>query len=127
MVDLNNFDHTAQKLDVNNLGLLPEERETTQDPVDKDDKAFKWTQDKDEILINNYAQFESLGKKACFEMLAMLLEGTTARQCYDRGKQLGIKKLSADEARERSRKLLSEESKQLTDKKVAFAVQKFIL
>lgn len=60
-------------------------------------------------------------------MLSMLLEGTTARQCYERGKALGLKKLSADEARDRSLKLISEQTKLLTDKKVTIALQKFIV
>ena len=114
----------------NRLGLQNDDRETSDKAAEEpetNEKGFKWTQDKDDILINNYSQFESLGKKACYEMLAMLLEGTTARECYERGKVLGLKKLSADEARERSRKLLSEQTKQLTDKKVTFALQKFIL
>jgi hypothetical protein len=78
---MNNFDHTANTLDINNLGLMPAEVDKDSSKAVDDDKdtGFKWTQDKDEVLINNYSQFESLGKKACFEMLAMLLEGTTAR------------------------------------------------
>jgi hypothetical protein len=60
-------------------------------------------------------------------MLSMLLPGTTDKQCYLRGKKLGLKKVSADEARQKSRKLLSEQQTQHTDKKVAFALQKFIL
>ena len=60
MIDMNNFGgENDQNLNVDNLGLHPEERETSQDKAAEDpevnDKGFKWTQDKDEILINNYS------------------------------------------------------------------------
>lgn len=61
------------------------------------ENEFKWTLDKDEIIINNYPNFVNLGKKGCFEMISMLIEGTTPKQCYERGKLLGVKKLSIDE------------------------------
>lgn len=70
----------------------------------------KWTQEKDEILINNYRNFESLGTRSCFELLAALIPGTTAKGCHHRGKQLQLKKLSAEEAMKLSRSLISEET-----------------
>ena len=126
MVDLNAFDHTENALQIDNLGLQDPERDSSNKPDEPSD-LIKWTQEKDDILINNYAGFESLGKRACYEMLAMLIPGTTAKQCYTRGKELKLKKVTADEARVRSRKLIGEQSKQVVDKKVMFALQKFIL
>jgi len=70
----------------------------------------KWTQEKDEVLINNYRNFESLGKKSCFELLAALIPGMTAKECYYRGKALQLKKLSAEDSLQLSRKLISEAS-----------------
>ena len=54
MVDLNNFDHMANSLNLDNLNL--NDKEDDEAPVEKinDQGGFKWTQDKDEILINNY-------------------------------------------------------------------------
>lgn len=46
----------------------------------------------DEILIQNYKDFKDLGTKSCFELLAALIPGTTAKQCYKRGKLLKLKK-----------------------------------
>lgn len=124
-VDFNNFDHTANELNINTLRNEDKDSSKNEGAVDED--RFQWTQEKDELLINNYPNFESLGKHACYEMLAMLLPDTTARSCYERGKKLHLKKVSADEARQRSRKLISDQSHNLTDKKVVFALQKFIL
>lgn len=54
MVDLNNFDHMANSLNIENLNLN-ENEDDEEAPVEKlAETGFKWTQDKDEILINNY-------------------------------------------------------------------------
>jgi hypothetical protein len=53
MVDLDNFDHMANTLNLENLNLNDQE-EREEAPVDQGVGGFKWTQDKDEILINNY-------------------------------------------------------------------------
>lgn len=123
-MDLNNFDHTANDLNLEALRLnAAEQRDSSNQEGDANgDEQFKWTQDMDDQLINNYPNFESLGRKACYEMLSMLLPGTTARMCYSRGKELGLKKVSADEARAKSRMLLSEQATNLNDKKVLFAL-----
>ena len=134
---MNNFDHTANELNIENLRLDDDNRDTTKEDgyqglalglhENQDGKVFQWTQEKDEILINNYAGFKDLGKKACYEMLHMLIPGTTAKMCYHRGKKLGLKKLSAEEAMQKSRTLISEQSTSLSDKKILFALQKFVL
>jgi hypothetical protein len=55
MVDLNNFDHMANSLNLDNLNLNDKEDGDDEAPVEKlNETGFKWTQDKDEILINNY-------------------------------------------------------------------------
>ena len=135
VIDMNNFDHTANVLHIDNLRIDDDARDTTiQDEAGPlglhelpDELGFKWTQEKDEILINNYPGFKDLGKKACYEMLHMLIPETTAKMCYHRGKKLGLKKLSAEESMQRSVKLLGEQQVQMSDKKVLFALQKFVL
>jgi len=42
------------------------DNEVSSRPADAAVEGFQWTQEKDEILINNYPSFESLGKHACF-------------------------------------------------------------
>lgn len=55
MVDLNNFDHMANSLNLENLNINDKEDGDDEAPVEKlNEQGFKWTQDKDEILINNY-------------------------------------------------------------------------
>ena len=55
MVDLNNFDHMANSLNLENLNINDKEDGYDEAPVEKlNEQGFKWTQDKDEILINNY-------------------------------------------------------------------------
>jgi len=76
----------------------------------------------DDILIGNYKSFESLGTKSCFELLSGLVRGTTARDCYNRGKELKLKKLSEEECRSRSVKLISEANHHLNDKKASYAL-----
>ena len=56
-----------------------------------------------------------------------MIPGTTAKECYNRGKALNLKKSTDEEARTLSRKLISEKSHSLTDKKVAIALEKFIV
>jgi hypothetical protein len=73
-------------------------------------------------LINNYKQFESLGKKSCFSLLSQLIPGTTPKECYNRGKQLKLKSSNEEDARFLSRKLIGEASHTFTDKKVAIAL-----
>lgn len=127
MVDLNNFDHMANSLNLENLNINDKEDGDDEAPVEKlNEQGFKWTQDKDEILINNYKQFESLGKKSCFSLLSQLIPGTTPKECYYRGKQLKLKSSNEEDARTLSRKLIGEASHTFTDKKVAIALQKFI-
>lgn len=99
-------------------------------PVDEEEptkQGFQWTQEKDEILISQYGQFESLGSKGCFELLSALIPGTTAKECYQRGKLLQLKKLNSDQSRAKSLQLLSDASHSLADKKVAIALQKYVL
>jgi hypothetical protein len=57
-------------------------------------------------LISNYKSFESLGTKACFELLQALIPDMTAKECYKRGKLLKLKKISEQESRAISKSLL---------------------
>ena len=88
----------------------------------QEEKVLTWTQEMDEILIGNYMSFESLGAKSCFELLSGLVKGTTARECYNRGKELKLKKLSEEECRSRSLKLISEANHHLKDKKASYSL-----
>jgi hypothetical protein len=129
VIDMNNFNIEEEDIreDVLQLGLVEHDKHSSNDG-DGNDGGFHWTQDKDEILINNYSNFISLGKKGCFEMISMLIEGTTAKQCYERGKELGLKKLSVEECRARSMKLVSEhKTSSFSNKKVLYALRKFVL
>lgn len=61
-------------------------------------------------------------------MISMLIEGTTAKQCYERGKVLGLKKLSIEECRAKSLKLVSQnKTSSFSNKKVLYALKKFVL
>lgn len=52
-----------------------------------------WTQEQDEILIENYQQFSSLPKKERYMVLAELIGGNkTFQDCYKRAKVLKVKK-----------------------------------
>ena len=75
------------------------------------------------MLINNYDEFKSLGKKQCFEILSGLVEGKTARQCYERYKKLKLKK-GTEYAKKQSTKLLSREAQAIKDCKVGLALKK---
>ena len=53
----------------------------------------QWTQEQDEILIENYQQFSSLPKKERYMVLAELVGGNkTFQDCYKRAKILKVKK-----------------------------------
>ena len=81
----------------------------------------------DEVLISQYSNFKELGTKGCFELLSALLPGTTAKQCYKRGKQLGLKKKSEDELRAYSKVLISAQSEGFISHKFSIAFKNFIL
>lgn len=108
-------------LNIENLIDREEQPNAAQEEVEVK-TGFQWTQEKDEILISQYSQFESLGTKGCFELLSALIPGSTAKECYQRGKQLQLKKLNAEECRIKSRQLLTDASHSLADKKVAIAL-----
>ena len=88
---------------------------------------FQWTQEKDDILISQYKQFESLGSRGCYELLSSLIPGTTAKDCHRRGKALKLKLVTDEEAKKISRQLNTATSSSLSNKKVSMALQKFIL
>ena len=67
---------------------------------------IEWTQSMDDMLISNYKNFQGLGAKSCFELLSALIPGTTAKQCYKRGKLLKLNSISESEAKDQSLKLL---------------------
>ena len=84
------------------------------------EQGFQWTQEKDDILISQYRQFESLGSRGCYELLSSLIPGTTAKDCHKRGKALNLKKSTEDEAKNLSRKLnQTTSSSSLSSKKVS--------
>jgi hypothetical protein len=56
-----------------------------------------WTHEADLILIENYPKYKDLTKKQCFGHLAELI-GKDAKSCYNRYKELKLKKLQPDEA-----------------------------
>lgn len=70
-----------------------DEAEEAKDPsaFENVEAGFQWTQEKDDILISQYKQFESLGSRGCYELLSSLIPGTTAKDCYIRGKALKLK------------------------------------
>lgn len=105
LIDLNNFG--VGELNINNLRLQQDEDEQRRQPDEATKSVniasdFQWTSELDEIIINNYPVFISLGKKACFDLISALIPGTDARACYDRGKVLKVKKLSAEECKAKS-------------------------
>lgn len=100
VIDLNNFG--AGELNINNLRLDEDEEQKSHQDEEGEAGHFNWTPELDEILINNYGNFIGLGKRGCFEMISMLIPDTTGRMCYERGKKLGVKKLSIEECRARS-------------------------
>ena len=68
--------------------------------------GVKWTEQLDLVLIENYKDFESLGKKQCFDILGQLVS-IPYKECYKRAKLLKLvdsgnddlekcKKISAD-------------------------------
>lgn len=60
-------------------------------------------------------------------MISMLIPGTSAKQCYLRGKKLKLKKLSIEQAMEKSKQLNVKSVSQLQDKKAMMAVKQFLL
>jgi hypothetical protein len=103
---------TAEELpiDFDNFGEVEgdkmDHQEAHQQDEAKDDEgqagheSMQWTQAMDEILISNYKNFDSLGPRSCFELLSALIPGTTAKQCYKRGKLLKLQKKSEQAARD---------------------------
>lgn len=85
-----------------------------------------WTEDEDNILIDNYESFKSLDKKSRFELLAQLLTGKTAKECYYRAKELRLKKKGADYARDKSKVLTSLNDRVIRDLKISSGVRKFL-
>ena len=59
------------------------------------DGEKQWTQNEDEILIDNYPQFRDLDKKLCFKMLAEMLGTKSGKDCYKRAKVLKLKESDA--------------------------------
>lgn len=62
-------------------------------------------------------------------MLSMLIPGTTPKMCHTRGKVLGLKKLSAEEAKLKSVNLHTQVDvpSHIVEKKVFMTLQKFVL
>lgn len=59
-------------------------------------------------------------------MLSALIPGTTAQECYARGKLLKLRKASAEAARINSLRLINESANSINQKKIPLAIQKFI-
>lgn len=90
-IDLDNFGQDGEpRGDDRQVGQ--DRQADEEDAPAAEPNTLQWTQAMDEILISNYSNFESLGTKSCFELLSALLPGTTAKQCYKRGKLLKLKK-----------------------------------
>lgn len=70
--------------------------------------AKVWTQEQDNILIDNYEQFKELGPKPCFELMSELIPGKNPKQCYRRAKLLKLMEQGVASAREISHQLFSE-------------------
>lgn len=71
------------------------------------DEKEQWTQEQDEILIENFQQFSSLDKKTRFTFLAELVQTKTPKECYLRAKLLKLKDNTLDEAKLISARLIS--------------------
>ena len=59
------------------------------------DENNQWTQEMDDVLIENYHEFSSLDKKKCFTFLAELVsqvKDRTAKECHMRARDLKLKK-----------------------------------
>jgi hypothetical protein len=66
-----------------------------------EDKLKKvWTQEEDNILIDNYDNFKDLDTKKCFSFIAAIIEGRKPKECYKRAKLLKLIKLGTSAARE---------------------------
>jgi hypothetical protein len=64
------------------------------------DTKNQWTQEQDDILIDNYQQFSSLPKKERFMMLAELVGGgKTYQEVHKRAKQLKVKKADREKSK----------------------------
>lgn len=73
-----------------------------------------WTQEQDDILIDNYEQFCSLPKKERYMVLAELVgAGKTYQDCYKRAKALKLKKANKEISKALSNKLIGA-NKQVT-------------
>lgn len=55
------------------------------------------------------------------------MPGTTAKECYKRGKLLKLKSASEEDARDLSLRLINEDANAMTQKKTQLAIQKFII
>ncbi|CDW80133.1 UNKNOWN [Stylonychia lemnae] len=86
-----------------------------------------WTEEQDNILIDNYDQFKALGSKMCVEFLAQLLDNKTPRECYERIKALGLKDKGAQEAKQQSRLLNQQQNESLNTAKIAISVKQFLM
>ena len=84
--------------------------EGNQGGAHSDDKK-QWTQQQDQILIDNYVQFSSLSKKDRYKMLATLVGEKTYKECYERAKQLKLKSGDVVAAKEISHELLSKQAR----------------
>lgn len=76
-------------------------------------------------MIDNYESFKSLDKKSRFELLAQLLNGKTARECYNRVKELSLKRKGADYAKDKSKILTSMNDRVIRDLKISSGIRKF--
>ena len=88
--------------------------------------AKVWTQEQDNILIDNYEQFKELGPKPCFELMCELIPGKNPRQCYRRAKLLKLMEQGVAVAREISQQLFSEKQGDIVKAKGALAMKHFL-
>ena len=86
----------------------------------------QWTEEEDNVLINNYEQFKDLGIKKCFIFMSQLLEKKSPKQCFKRAKILKLIKHGATVAREISQQLNLEKAGELTSAKVAISLKQFM-
>ena len=93
-----------------------------------------WTQEQDDILIENYQQFNSLPKKERYMVLSELVgSGKSYQDCYKRAKALKLKKADKEVSKAISCKLLgankavSEQVKNIKNKLVGDALKRLCL
>ena len=80
-----------------------------------------WTQEMDEVLINNWHSVQDLSKTKRFMILSEMVSAIKQKdlsECHERAKLLKLKKVNLVEARQNSAKLLKKQRSQEEDTRI---------